>query len=99
MTIIPTEFNVLVEPDAIEEKIGGIYLPDMTKDADRFAQQKGTLVAVSPLAFSYADWGDHDAKPRVGDKVFYSKFEGTSIKDGDKEFRLVKDKAIAAVIR
>lgn len=101
MTIIPTEFNVLVKPDPVEETVRGIYLPDQTKEADKFSQQKGTLVAVSPHAFSYAGWEDDDpALPRVGDRVFFAKFEGVNIRDDDlTEYRLLKDKAIAAVIR
>lgn len=98
--IVPTEFNVLIQPKMVEEKTkGGIILPDDTKERDQFAQMEGVLVACSPLAFTYADWPNSDA-PKVGDRVLFAKYSGakvTGFKDG-KEYRLCKDKDIAAVI-
>ncbi len=98
MTIKPIEFNVLIKPQEVEEKTkGGIILSDVTKEADRYAQQRGTIAAISPLAFSYADWPTGTVLPQVGDTVFYGKFAGTMVKDDDgTEYRLVKDKEIAA---
>lgn len=98
MTIKPIEFNVLVRPDSVETKTpGGIILTDVTKESDRFAQQRGTIEAISPFAFDYAVWGDVP-KPKIGDRVLFARYDGILVKDGEDEFRLVKDKAIAAVI-
>jgi chaperonin GroES len=100
MKIRPIEFNVLVRPQAIEEKTkGGLILPDQTKEADKYAQQRGTIVALSPLAFTYADWPEGSFLPVVGQDVLFGKYAGTLVKDDDgTEYRLVKDKEIAAVI-
>lgn len=100
MKIQPIEFNVLVKPQTVEEKTkGGIILSDVTKEADKYAQQRGEIVALSPLAFSYADWPAGTTLPKVGDEVFFGKYAGTLVKDDDgNEFRLVKDKEIAAVV-
>jgi co-chaperonin GroES (HSP10) len=99
--IQPIEFNVLIKPLDIDQKTkGGIILVDQTVEADRYAQQRGTIAAVSPLAFSYADWPEGTQLPKVGDTVFYGKYAGTMVKDDDgTEYRLVKDKEIAAVIQ
>ena len=46
---------------------------------------QGTLVAVSPLAFTYADetaWGEAE-KPKPGDKVMLAKFAGAAVKGMD----------------
>ena len=101
MTIQPIEFNVLVKPQDIEQKTkGGIILVDQTVEADKYAQQRGEIIAVSPLAFSYADWPEGTRLPTVGDIVFFGKYSGTLVKDDDgTEYRLVKDKEIAAVIQ
>lgn len=97
--IEPSEFNVLVLPKKVEDKSkGGIILPDETKDRDQFAQMHGELVAVSPVAFTYADW--NGAKPpRPGDHVLFAKYSGAKVtgKDGI-EYRIVKDKDVAAVL-
>lgn len=101
MRIQPIEFNVLVKPKVVENKTAsGLYLPDQTVEADKYAQQKGEIVALSPLAFSYADWPEGTVLPKVGDTVFFGKYAGTMVKDDDgTEYRLVKDKEIAAVIQ
>lgn len=97
----PTEFKVLVWPKPIEEKTkGGIILPDETKDREQFAQLEGTIVEASPLAFTY-----HDGEvptfvpPRAGDRVLFAKYAGAKVTGADgKEYRLVNDKDICAVL-
>lgn len=97
--IQPTEFKVLIAPKPVQAKSkGGIILPDDTKERDQYAQMEGELVAVSPLAFNYADWNGSD-KPRPGDRVLYAKYAGAMVtgKDG-REYRICNDKDISAVL-
>jgi co-chaperonin GroES (HSP10) len=101
--IQPTEYSVLIDPLQVEEKIGSIYIPDQSKDREKFAQTKGRIVARSPLAFSYAepeDWDKYDAKkPDAGDLVLYAKYAGVTVKGKDgREYQLIKDKDICALI-
>ena len=100
--INPTEYKVLISPIKVDEKTkGGIILPDEHKDREQFAQMQGILVAVSPLAFTYADqdsWGEAP-NPKPGDKVLFAKFAGAAVKGKDgADYRLVNDKDIAAVL-
>lgn len=100
--ILPTEYKVLISPIKVDEKTkGGIILPDEHKDREQFAQMQGVLVAVSPLAFTYADdsaWGDA-AKPKPGDKVMFAKFAGAAVKGMDgKDYRIINDKDLTAVL-
>jgi chaperonin GroES len=100
--ILPTEFKVLVRPIKVDEKTkGGIILPDETKERDQFAQMQGTLVAVSPLAFTYADkdaWGDTEP-PKPGDKVMFARYAGAAVKGMDGgDYRLISDKDVSAVL-
>lgn len=98
--INPTEFKILVKPKKVDEKTkGGIILPDDTKDRDQFAQMEGTLVACSPLAFTYQDWPDGFSPPKPGDQILFAKFAGAKVtgKDGE-EYRLINDKDAAAVL-
>lgn len=101
--ITPTEFKCLILPDEVADKIGSLWVPDQKKEADKYAQIKGTLVARSPLAFSYAtpeEWAANKArKPDAGDRVLYAKYAGVRVtgKDG-KEYLLVNDKDITATI-
>ena len=101
--IFPTEFNILVRPDAAEETIKTqsgvtIYKPIDTVDKEEHASQTGTLIAVSPLAFTYETWPEGSRKPQVGDKVIFAKYAGflRRGKDG-KDYRIAKDKDIVAI--
>ena len=98
----PTEYNVLIEPKKVDDMSkGGIIIPDTSKERDQFAQTEGVLVAISPLTFTYAsevEWGVAD-KPKPGDRVLFAKYSGTTVKGSDgKDYRLVKDKDITAVL-
>jgi co-chaperonin GroES (HSP10) len=91
-----------VEPSKVDEKTkGGIILPDEHKDREQFAQMIGTLIAVSPLAFTYADedaWGDAE-KPKPGDRVMFAKFAGAAVKGmNGKDYRIINDKDLTAVL-
>jgi chaperonin GroES len=97
----PVEYNVVIAPETVEDKTaGGIFLPDQTKETDELAAVKGRLVAVSPLAFTYErEWPPGSRKPQAGDVVIYGKYQGILIKGEDgREYRLMKDSHIAAVI-
>lgn len=96
----PMEYNVLVLPSEVEaQTAGGIILADETLEKEEFQRVEGTLVATSPLAFSYADWPDDSAMPQVGQRVVFSKYQATRYtgKDG-KEYWLMKDKSIEGVM-
>ena len=97
--IQPTEYRVLVLPKPVEEKIGSILLPDQVKEQNQFAQMEGTIVAASPLAFTYADWPDGARVPGAGDRVLFGKYSGAIVKGRDgKDYRLVNDRDISAVL-
>jgi hypothetical protein len=58
----PTEYKVLIEPDTVEEVTkGGVIKPDMVKDGEMYGQTEGTIIAASPLAFSYANEAEWEA--------------------------------------
>ncbi len=94
----PMEYNVVVKPDAVEEVTkGGIILPLDKAERDKLAVEEGMLVAVSPHAFSYAEW--NGAKPpQVGERVVFARYAGALHKRGEQDFRIIKDKDIVAVV-
>ena len=98
--INPTEFKVLIAPSEVGDKIGNVYIPQEHQERAQFAQMEGTLVALAPLAFTYADWnGCEDKKPKIGDKVLFAKFAGFEHKGKDgKKYRVVNDKDVSAVL-
>ncbi|MCD4697075.1 MAG: co-chaperone GroES [Bacteroidales bacterium] len=89
MKIRPLADRVLVEPSSAEEKTaGGLIIPDTAKEKP----QQGTIVAVGP--------GTVDLKitVKVGDVVLYGKYSGTEINHGGKDYLIMKESDIYAIV-
>lgn len=94
----PVEYNIVVRMDPVEERTaGGLYLPQTKTDRDELSADEGTIVAVSPHAFSYAEWGEV-VPPAVGDRILMAQFDGRIWKRGGQTYRLIKDKSVIAVV-
>lgn len=95
--IYPVEYKVLIRPEKVEEKTkGGIILPETAREKEKYNVTEGTLIAVSPNAFTDPDWLD---PPKVGARVLYDRFAGSTVKGKDGEdYRLINDKEIGAII-
>ena len=102
--LVPLEYQCVILLDRQEEKTaGGIILPSQVKDADKLAAQEGTLVAISPHAFSYADSWPEGSKPEVGQRVLIRRYAGVMHERGEgstkRAYRLVSDKDIIAIVQ
>ena len=94
LNIKPLFDNVLVKPLQAEEKLpSGIILPDSAKEKP----QMGEVMAVGP--------GGTDEKGNsikmivtVGMKVMYKKWGGNAVKVDGKEWMLVEQKDILAIV-
>lgn len=99
--IRPSEFKCVIELKPVEEKSkGGIIIPEMTKDKEKYASTEGRIVAVAPGAFSYLSEEEWEGqKPRVGDLVVFAKYGGLhkAGRDG-KDYVILNDKDICAVV-
>lgn len=99
--MIPTEYNLIIAPATPTKtvgKLGLIMVADETLDQLGMAAQVGRIVAASPLAFNFANWGEQNP-PQVGDVVWFAKYAGGIFEGVDgREYRLIKDKDITGVI-
>lgn len=98
--IHPTEFKVVIKPKEMETvSKGGIIIPMGEAEKLHNAATEGTIIAVSPLAFSYEKWPDGYGPPKVGDRIVYSKYAGMKLKGKDAvEYIIANDKDICAVL-
>lgn len=90
----PVDVRVLIKPDPVEERTkGGIILADTTKDRNKYAATKGTLVAKGRNAF--VEWGSEQIQ--VGDRVLFAQYAGSRFTDatGD-EWVVMNDEDIVA---
>ena len=94
MKIRPLGDRVLVEPmEEKEVKKGGIIIPDSAKEKP----QEGIVRAIG------TGKRDDDGKlipfnVKAGDKVLMPKYGGTEVKINDKEYQIVREEDILAVI-
>ncbi|MCC7332547.1 MAG: co-chaperone GroES [Flavobacteriales bacterium] len=89
INIKPLADRVIIEPAAAEEKTaGGIIIPDTAKEKP----QRGKVMAVG------------NGKPeepmtvRVGDTVLYGKYSGTEITIEGKDYLIMREADIFAII-
>lgn len=98
--IEPFEFKVLVRPDEVKQVTkGGIMLAQQTVQAMQFAICKGTMVALSPLAFNYDEGITNSDCPQPGARVLFAKYAGGEVEGRDgKTYRIMSDKDIMAFL-
>lgn len=88
-TIKPLGARVLVEVVEVEQKTAsGIIIPDSAKEKP----QKATVVAVG------IGTEKEKMEVKIGDVVLYSKYAGTEISDDDKEYLILNQTDILAVV-
>ena len=89
VNVKPLAERVLVEPAAAEQKTaGGIIIPDTAKEKP----QKGTVVAIG------TGKKDEPLTVKVGDQVLYGKYSGTEINVEGKDYLIMRESDILAVI-
>ena len=89
INIKPLADRVLVEPAAAEEKTaGGIIIPDTAKEKP----MKGTIVAVGDGK------KDEPITVKNGDIVLYGKYAGTEISVDGREYLIMRESDIFAII-
>ena len=89
VNVKPLADRVLIEPAAAEQKTaGGIIIPDTAKEKP----QRGTVVAIGPGK------KDEPLTVKVGDLVLYGKYAGTEISVEGKDYLIMRESDIVAVI-
>jgi co-chaperonin GroES (HSP10) len=95
----PVEYNVAVRLKPVAEVTkGGLHIPASVQEMDKHKATRAVIAHVSPLAFNYDDRWPEGTVPKVGDAVLLAQWAGTWHKDGDVEYRFVKDKDVLAVL-
>lgn len=94
MSVKPLADRVLVEAlEAAEKTAGGLYIPDNAKEKP----QKGKIIAVGP---GKASDNGTIVKPevKVGDTVLYGKYSGTEVSVDGKDYLIMRESDLLAVI-
>ena len=91
----PLGDRVVVESvEQAQKSAGGVILPDTAKEKP----QEGVIIAVGPGRKT--DKGEIiKLDLKVGDKVIYSKYSGSEIKIEGKEYLIVSEKDVLAIVK
>ncbi len=94
MNIKPLADRVVVKPlEAEEKKQGSIIIPDTAKEKP----MQGEIVAVGPGKMTES--GQKIAmEVKKGDKVLYGKYSGTEVTVDGKEYLIVRESDILAIL-
>jgi len=95
MKIQPLGDRVVIEVlEAKEKTKGGIVLPDSAKEKP----QEGKVVAVGKG--KVADDGKViPLEVKAGDKILYGKYSGSEVTIDDKEYLIMKEEDILAIVK
>lgn len=90
MSIKPLADRVLVEAKAAETKTAsGLFIPDTAKEKP----QQGTVVAVGNGK------KDEPMELKVGDVILYGKYAGTEINVDGKDYLIMRQSDVVAVLQ
>ena len=94
VSIKPLEDRIVVRPlEAEQVTASGLVIPDTAKEKP----QEAEVIAVGPGRFN--DDGDRiPVDIKVGDKVIFSKYGGTELKYGGKEYLVLSARDVLAII-
>ncbi len=92
--IRPLADRIVVEPKTQETRTkGGIYLPDST---EKEKPMEGTVRAIG--TGKYIDGQMQPLQVKVGDKILFGKYSGTSIKFDDTEYLVMREEDVMGVL-
>ena len=95
MAIQPLGDRVLVKLlEETEKSPGGIILPDTAKEKP----QEGKIIAVGKGRL-LEDGTVRPLEVKVGDTVLFTKYSGTEVNHEEKEFLILREEDILAVVR
>lgn len=95
----PSGYRLLIAiPEVSEKTEGGVYMPEQLKKAEETASVIGFVVKAGPDA--YADPSKFPTGPwcKEGDFVIFRSYSGTRFKVMGREFRLINDDTVEAVV-
>ena len=96
MKLKPLDDRVVIEvkEEMAEKNVGGIIIPDTAKEKP----QEGEIVAVGKGRLNENNGERIPLEVKKGDKVLYGKYSGTEITVNDKEYLILRESDILAVL-
>jgi chaperonin GroES len=95
----PVGYKLLIAiPQMSEKTEGGVYMPDSLKSAEETASIIGFVIKVGSEAYSDSQKFPDGPWCKEGDFVMFRAYSGTRFKVLGKEFRIINDDTVEAVV-
>jgi chaperonin GroES len=95
----PVGYKLLIAvPEMSEKTDGGVYMPDNLKSAEETASIVGYVIKVGSAAYSDPERFPDGAWCKEGDFIIFRSYSGTRFKVMGKEFRIINDDTVEAVV-
>ena len=95
----PVGYKLLIAIPEISEKTdGGVFMPDSLKSAEETATIIGFVLKVGNEAYKDEDKFPSGPYCTEGDFVIFRSYSGTRFKIAGKEFRIINDDTVEAVV-
>ena len=95
----PHGYKMLIGvPEVSDKTEGGVFMPDGLKSAEETASIIGFVMSLGPDAYADKDKFPNGAFCKEGDFVIFRSYSGTRFKIHGKEFRLINDDTVEAVV-
>jgi co-chaperonin GroES (HSP10) len=95
----PRGYRILIAiPEITVKTEGGVYIPEKIRNAEETASLIGVVLKIGPEAYSDPNRFPGGAWCKEGDFVIFRSYSGTRFKVHGKEFRLINDDTVEAVV-
>jgi co-chaperonin GroES (HSP10) len=96
---LPSGYRLLIAiPEVNEKTEGGVFMPEQLKKAEETASIVGFVVKAGPEAYGDVNKFPNGPWCNEGDFVIFRSYSGTRFKVLGKEFRLINDDTVEAVV-
>ena len=95
----PKGYKILIGlPEVSEKTEGGVFMPDGLRSAEETASIIGFVITMGEDAYSDTERFPHGPYCEEGAFVIFRSYSGTRFKIHGKEFRLINDDTVEAVV-
>jgi len=95
----PQGYKILIAIPELDGKTeGGVYMPDNLKQMEETASIIGYVIRVGDEAYSDESRFPNGPWCKTGDFVIFRSYSGTRFKVHGKEFRIINDDTVEAVV-
>lgn len=95
----PQGYKILIAIPELDGKTeGGVYMPDNLKQMEETASIIGYVIRVGDEAYSNESRFPNGPWCKTGDFVIFRSYSGTRFKVHGKEFRIINDDTVEAVV-